>query len=161
MSSPRNLRELVVVDLLRAQRLIRRTKAELDPQFRIVTPTGDYWIAMTLAEGDKRREQLRLLSDLMALLTSAGFIMASEVKEPDALCCVGLTHKEAVGAMCRIERKPLNFGQVEWMSAVELGEEIASLLPRGSRTLSAARISEAEAYFGPGGRFPFVKVGKE
>ena len=44
---PRNLRELVEADLRRALRIIIKIQDEIDPQFRIATPEGDYWIAVT------------------------------------------------------------------------------------------------------------------
>ncbi len=45
---PKNLRELVEADLRRAARLIIKIQDEIDPQIRIATPEGDYWIAVTL-----------------------------------------------------------------------------------------------------------------
>ena len=45
---PRNFKECVEADLRRAARLIIKIQDELDPQFRIATPEGDFWIALTL-----------------------------------------------------------------------------------------------------------------
>lgn len=38
------LRDLVLADLKRAQRLIERIEDDLDPQFRIAAPDGDWWL---------------------------------------------------------------------------------------------------------------------
>lgn len=44
-----------------------RTGAELDPQFRIATPDGDWWIGIALSPGmAERQRQLGLVSRLMA-----------------------------------------------------------------------------------------------
>ena len=45
---PRTFRELVEADVRRAARLVLEVQDEIDPQFRIATPEGDYWIAVTL-----------------------------------------------------------------------------------------------------------------
>ena len=64
---PKSLKELVIADLERAQRLIRKVNDEIDPQFRIATPEGDYWIAMTLpSDAYQRRNILSNLSLFMA-----------------------------------------------------------------------------------------------
>jgi hypothetical protein len=41
--TPRTFKEIVLCDLLRGQRLVRRIEDEggIDPQFRIATPEGD------------------------------------------------------------------------------------------------------------------------
>jgi hypothetical protein len=47
---PRTFKELVEADLRRAARLVIKVQDEIDPQFRIATPEGDYWIAVTLPQ---------------------------------------------------------------------------------------------------------------
>jgi hypothetical protein len=50
------LRDVVRFDLERAQRLVRKVHPDpIDPQFRIATPEGDYWIGITLTEKPKER----------------------------------------------------------------------------------------------------------
>ena len=64
---PRNFREVVLADLLRAQRLKIRIEDEIDPQFRIASPEGDWWIAMTLDRDlAERKRQMALVSKFMA-----------------------------------------------------------------------------------------------
>ena len=75
---PENFREIVLADLYRAQRLIKKVNDEIDPQFRIATPDGDYAIAMTLSpDRSERLYQMRLVSLFMAWKLSPGFTMAS------------------------------------------------------------------------------------
>lgn len=57
------LRELVLADLKRAQRLIALIEDDLDSQFRIASPEGDWWIGITLsADAQERKRQLGLVS---------------------------------------------------------------------------------------------------
>jgi len=92
MSGPQTLLELVRADLERAQRLIRKVHPEpIDPQFRIASPEGDWWIGITLTENMRERaRRLALVSDFMAWKLSPGFILASELHEPDAALSIGL-----------------------------------------------------------------------
>jgi hypothetical protein len=43
------LKDLVLADLARAQRLITRIGDEIDPQFRTASREGDWWIGITLS----------------------------------------------------------------------------------------------------------------
>ncbi|MGO8952054.1 MAG: hypothetical protein ACLQF2_01765 [Rhodomicrobium sp.] len=156
---PRSLKELVIADLERAQSLIRKVKDEIDPQFRIATPEGDYWIAMTLsADPAERVRELRKVSLFMAWKLSPGFTLASELIEPDAVHCFGATHKEQLAAISLIERNPLRFAKLQWLSPEQIGDEIRELLPKGAITLDAGMIDELKEYFGPQGKFPAVHI---
>src|SRR5262245_26621557 len=87
--TPRNFREIVLADLLRAQRIIQRIDDEIDPQFRIASPEGDWWIAVTLdPDLAERRRLTRLISKFMAWKLSASFTMASELITPNAVICI-------------------------------------------------------------------------
>lgn len=154
------LRRLVLSDLARAQRLIARVNDEIDPQFRIASPEGDIHIAMSLGEEEaERSRRFGLLSDFMALKTSPAFVMAAELKEPDAVFAAGFTLKESAVALSLIERDPLVFGPVEWLREADVGDDLPGLLPRGERVLSAARLRQIEEWFGPTGKFPAVLLG--
>src|SRR3990170_5863764 len=101
--TPRNFREIVLADLLRAQRLILRVQDEIDPQFRIASPEGDWWIAITLADDlDERKRQMSLVSRFMQWKLSPAFTIASELKVPDAVYCIGVSHRECYGVMSLI-----------------------------------------------------------
>jgi hypothetical protein len=150
---------LVLADLRRAQQLIARMGNEIDPQFRIASPEGDYWIALTFSNDEaERARRLALVSDFMALKSSAGFVLATEVKEPDAVVAMGVTHTQRIGVLSRISRRPLTFTKEEWLDEADVAEEIFDLLPRGPRELSEARVAEIESLFGLGGQFPAVKI---
>ena len=157
---PRSFRELVEADLRRAARLVARTHPDpIDPQFRIASPDGDWWIAITLTEDPTERERrLALVRDFMAWKLSPAFVLATELAEPDSVCAIGVSHREMIGCLARITRRPLSLGSIEWLDARQLGDDIPALLPRRAVTLSAARIGELEAWFGAAGRFPAVRI---
>jgi hypothetical protein len=113
---PQNFREIVLADLARAQRLVRKIDdpGGIDPQFRIATPEGDFHIAMMLAdEPGERLRQMSMVSRFMAWKMAGGFTLASELVEPDSVYCFGATHKEELAAISLIERNPLRFSKPE------------------------------------------------
>jgi hypothetical protein len=155
----KNLREFVQLDLHRAQRLIARVGDEIDPQFRIASPDGDYWIAITLSKkADDRLHQLELVSRFMAWKLSPGFTLASELYEPDSVFCIGVTYKETYATISRIIRTPLKFGPIEWLAPETCDDAIVGLLPKGQRSLDHAEIAELENYFGVHGKFPAILI---
>ena len=158
--TPRNFREIVHADLLRAQRLIVRIQDEIDPQFRIASPEGDWWIGMTLVVDPRERaKQMRLVSRFMQWKLSPAFTLASEIITPDAVYCIGVSHRECHAALSRIKRNPIAFGEIEWLPRSQIGDEYLSLLPRGMTTLDARAIVELEEWFGTDGKFPAMRIG--
>ena len=160
--APRNSRELVLADLLRAQRLILRIQDQIDPQFRIASPEGDWWIGMTLDRDMKKRQhQMSLVSRFMQWKLSPAFTLASELNEPDAVYCIGVSHRECAAAMSLITRTPIRFAPEQWLSREQIGDEYPSLLPRGTTSLDARAIAELDEWFGPTGKFPAVRITDE
>jgi hypothetical protein len=158
---PRSFREIVLADLLRAQRLKLRIRDEIDPQFRIASPEGDWWIGMTLdADLGIRERQMRLVSRFMAWKLSPAFTLASEIISPDAVYCIGVSHHECHAALSRIIREPLRFGEVEWLTRAQIDDAYVELLPRGEAMLDAKAVAELEEWFGPEGIFPAVMMGR-
>jgi hypothetical protein len=157
--TPSTLRELVLADLLRAQRLILRIQDEIDPQFRIASPEGDWWIGMTLsADLHERERQMALVSRFMQWKLSPAFTLASELSRPDAVYCVGVSHRECHAAMSLIVRNPIRFAPEQWLTREQIGDDIPQLLPRGAGALDAQAIAELEEWFGPRGKFPAVRI---
>jgi hypothetical protein len=157
-----NLKGIVLAGLLQAQKLVRfiDDPGGIDPQFHIMTPKGDFWIAMTLSEEPPERMiQLQLVSKFMACKTALAFTLAGELTNPDAVYCFGASHNEQIAAVSAIDRDPIRFGSPEWLPAEQVGEEILALLPRGKIMASAADLTELDAYFGPAGKFPALRLG--
>lgn len=161
---PQTFRETVEADLGRAARLIIQVQDEVDPQLRIATPRGDYWIALTLASDDyERKAMLRRLSTFMVWRQALGFTMAVETYQPDAVYCVGVDQHEQHSCLARIARQPQplsakNFGAVEWLSASSIDPMIVGMLPTASRAVTPKEISGLDRWFGTSGKFPAVHV---
>lgn len=154
------LRELVVADLQRAQRLMERSGGDLDPQFRIASPSGDWWIGITLSQDEAERVwQLKMVSQFMAWKLSPAFTQAVELAQPAALACVGCSHGETVGVVSRIARNPLRFSPPVAVSVAEIGDDVPALLPRGAMSISESEIVALRLYFGAAGAFPAVHIG--
>lgn len=153
------LKDLVLSDLLRAQRLIERINDDLDPQFRIASPEGDWWIGISVpADPFDRQQRFRLVSRFMIWKSSPAFTQAVELTEPDAVVCVGCSHSETIGLISLIERNPLRFSEPTQLSATQIGDDVPALLPRGAVSLTEADISELERWFGADGLFPAVHI---
>lgn len=166
---PRTFKELVEADLRRAARLIIKVQDEVDPQFRIATPEGDYHLAVTLPrDARERMMMLRRVSAFMAWKKALGFVLASELHEPDCVYALGVMREEVVACLARIARTPkpwtsANFGKVEWMDRSLIGEEMIDLLPRsalgdGGRAMSKTEVAMLEKWFGEDGIYPAVHL---
>ena len=163
--APNTFREMVEADLRRAGRLIIKVQDEIDPQWRIATPSGDWWIATTLPTGDDhgRRNILRALSTFMAWKQALAFTLASELVEPDCVYCCGVTASERWACMAPITRRPrpwtkANFGDVEWLPTNSIDPAIAELLPTVPRPLTPKEVSAMVKWFGKDGKFPAVNM---
>ena len=153
------LRELVLADLKRAQRLIALIEDELDPQFRIASPEGDWWIGITLsADAQERKRQLGMVSRFMAWKLAPAFTQTVELEEPSAVACVGCSHVETIGYVSLIERKPLRFSEPIAFAVDQIGDEIGALLPRGEVSLTQAEIAALKRSFAEDGVFPAVHI---
>ena len=164
MPEPRTFAELVEADLRRASRLIIKVQDEIDPQFRMSTPEGDYCIAITLpADVYERSKMLRRLSTFMAWKQVRAFSMACELSDPDAAYCVGVALNERHHCLVRIRREPRpwtskNFETIEWLAVPSIDPAIIDLLPRGPRAMTPKEISALQKWFGTSGIFPAVHI---
>jgi hypothetical protein len=160
-----DLKQQVLLDLHKVQRLIRQVHDGIDPQFHIATPEGDFWIGMTLVEDVvERRHRFSLVSDYMAWKGSCRFVVAAEIMVPDAVAVIGVSKTGVVGALSVIERSPLRFDEPvrfrepQWMERSAIGEDVPGLLPPATRMLGRERIAELEEWFGPNGKSPAIRV---
>lgn len=157
-------REFVEADLRRAARLIIKVQDEIDPQFRFSTPEGDYALAATLPSDDyERGAMLRRVSAFMAWKQAYAFMLASELKEPDCVYCLGVSATGVHACLSRIRRHPrpwttANFGPVEWLERRHIAQETIELLPKGPRAMTPKETAMLHKWFGPNGRFPAVHL---
>lgn len=163
-SAPQTFRDIVEADLRRAARLVIKVQDEIDPQFRIATPEGDYWLAVTLpGDATERNAMLRRIRAFLAWKQATAFTFASELVDPDCVYCVGIAGRERHACLSRIRRHPMpwtaaSFGTIEWLPETSIDPEIAALLPDGPRPMTPKEVAAAEKWFGREGRFPAVHI---
>ena len=155
--------------LRRAARLIIKVQDEIDPQFRIATSEGDYWLAVTLPrEPRERMMMLRRVSAFMAWKKALAFILASELQVPDCVYALGVMGHEVHACLARAARTPkpwtaANFGTVEWLNRAAIGQEMIDLLPQSAlgdagRAMSKTEMAMLEKWFGKEGIYPAVHI---
>lgn len=161
---PRTFKDMVEADLRRAARLVVKVQDEIDPQLRVATPEGDYWIAVTLPADDYgRRSVLRALGTFMVWKQATAFTFAAELQEPDCVYCAGISGGEHTACLARIRRHPRpwttqSFGPVEWLPEASIDPTIVALLPVGPRALTPKEVAAANMWFGSKGKYPAVHI---
>ena len=156
--APRTWPEFVFADMQRGIRLVKKIHPDpIDPQIRIGTPEGDYWLALMLGDAPQQYEyRMALIKDFLAFKQAVSFIWVSELKEPDAVVSIGVTRETTIGMMSVISRTPLDFSKPVLLQAEQIDDAMAAMLPRGAMSLSKSRIQLLETWFGPNGRYPAV-----
>ena len=153
---PVTFKDVVEADLRRAARLVIKIQDEIDPQFRIATPEGDYWIAMQLPPQESERHiLLGHLATFMAWKQALAFTLACELFSPDCVWCCGIARNERHACISRIDREPRpwaakSFELVEWLPVSSIDPVIAGLLPLGPRVMTPKGISGLQKWFGTG-----------
>ena len=161
---PATFRNFVEADLRRAARLVIKIQDEIDPQIRIATPEGDYWIAVQLSPNENERQNIfGYLATYMAWKQALAFTGACELVAPDCIWCCGIARNERHACMAQIERsrRPWtykNFGLTEWLPSSSIDPIIAELLPTRSRAMTPKEISGLQEWFGVDGKFPAVHL---
>lgn len=161
---PRTFKELVEADLRRTARLVVKVQDEIDPELRIATPDGDYWIAVTLPADDYgRRSVLRALGTFMVWKQATAFTFAAELQEPDCVYCAGISGGERIACLARLRRHPrpwtaASFDAVEWLPEASIDPVIAALLPDGPKPLTPKEVAACNTWFGREGKFPAVHI---
>lgn len=160
----KKFRDIVESDLRRAARLIIRIQDEIDPQFRMATPDGDFHLVVTLSpEPELRERMLRRIKTLMEWKQVFSFTLSSELYEPDAVCCIGVSREEAHLALMRMTRtdKPWKeniFWPVEWFDGHQVDAHVVGLLPRKPRAMTPKEVAMCQKWFGPDGQYPLVHI---
>ena len=159
-SQPSTLSQLVIADLDRAQRLIIKHQAELDPQWRIASPNGDYYLAPPLPPLTANRTFLfDAIALFMAWKSATAFTLAAELHEPQSLSCTLVTPTLALAAIAPINSTqlpytPSHFGPPEWLDSSLIDPSLIAMLPQAPRPLTPKAISGLEKWFGTSGLYP-------
>jgi hypothetical protein len=95
-------------------------------------------------DAKERDYRMRLVQSYMKVKLARSFVMASELVDPDASMAVGVSRDQVLGAIQIINRDPLGFGPVEWLSREQLGDDVPGLLPARTENVDAAEVAEVE-----------------
>jgi len=150
----------LVLDELRFSAAVILSREEVVPRFRIeVKGEPGYMLFVPLPDDLKERNwRMSLVSAFMAWKGADAFVMSTELMEPDAAVSVGVNRGGAVAALRPILRKPLSVGAIEWLDRTQIGDEVPSLLPPRSASVSASMLADLEQVFGPQGAFRMERV---
>ena len=143
-----------------AQRLLRKVHPDpIDPQFRIATPEGDFWLGVTLPDAaDGRARLFTALKKLLAYKRALAFTLASESHVPDAVMCIGVSAADRLMCLSRIEREPLGFSEPEWMASTSIDPMVVNLMPNALMNVTGDDLRQLQGWFGADGMFPIVHI---
>jgi hypothetical protein len=160
--------EAIMLEELERSIEIVRSGAKVFPRWRIWCADEDEHVIVTQFANDDEEgtRTIRLLSRFMAWRLATSYIMAGETwlgsenaQDDEALICVAAARESISGAMRRIRREPsLAFGEVEWLTASEIGDEFRRILPTGASKLEIEELELLEAVFGKGGEMEATKI---
>lgn len=95
---------------------------EVVPRFHIDTPDGAFVVLCPLPDDiNVRFARMELVSKFMASKLATRFVMSSELMEPDAVSAIGVTRTDTLAGVRLITRKPLAFGDVQWLGSDQVG----------------------------------------
>ena len=147
------MRTVLREELALSQTIVRRG-VEVLPRFRVTTPDGEYRILMPLPDDMAKRERgMRLMSAFMAWKQASAFILASELKVPDAIVAFAACRDGHAAVMRLIRREPLSFGDDQWLEENQIGPEVVALLPSGSVSIDHETKADLKRLFGEGGEY--------
>ena len=160
---PRTFNDFIEADLRRAVRLIIKTQAELDWQFRFATRSGDHAIAVTMPGDPARQLVLDHIRTLFLWKQATMFTVSLELLQPDAVAVIGVSRNDRLGCLTRVRRTPrpwtaANFGPLEWLGSSSIDPAFSSLLPLGYQPMTPQSISALQPWFGIEGKFPVVHI---
>ena len=147
-----------ILDELQLSVAIVLSREEVVPRFRVFTQEGDWTVFVQLPDDVQERERrMRLVHGFMAWKSATGFILSSELKEPDVVLSAAVTRDDVACACRQIVRNPLGVGAIEWLPQHSVGDEVVALLPRGSVVLDRETEAALMRAFGMGGEFEAKK----
>ena len=75
------------------------SREEVVPRFRVMTPDDAWTVFVPLPDDLRERERrMRLVSGFMSWKSATGFILSSEIKEPDVVLSAGVSRREVLCA---------------------------------------------------------------
>ena len=143
------MRNLILEELTLSERIICAGH-EVVPRYRIFAPDGEHTMMVQLPNDIAvRNERLSVVRAFMIWKAASAFVQSSELIEPNAIASIAVTRDGVSGALRRITPKPLAFAAHEWFGRESVGDDIVSLVPPRSLTLTENElhfIDQAFAY---------------
>lgn len=136
------LRAHIVEEFAVSQRIVRSGN-DVMPRFKIFAPDGEHVAFLTLPEDiGGRLERLEVMRAFMIWKAATGFVMSSELAEPNALLVVAVTRFDVVAALQPISRKPKPpiFAKLQWLDRDRIDDNILGLLPPKSLSVTTDQI---------------------
>ena len=139
---------------------ILKVQDEIEPQWRIASPSGDWHLAITLPpETHERLQILEHIARFMAWKQATSYTLASELAEPDALYCAGISRTGHCACWSTITRHPKPwtkaiFGEVAWLPEHVIDPTLSGLLPEPDSRVSDADSLKLQRLFGAQGPIP-------
>jgi hypothetical protein len=144
-------REAILAELGLSERIVRGGY-EVVPRFSIHAPDGPHSVMIQLSHDlAERIKRMQIVRSFMIWKAADGFILASELVDPDAISVVAVTRVDAIGVLQRIHRSPLRFDPPDASSDDKDLCTAATFCgivrePRGSVSDSACRSSRPNAW---------------
>lgn len=118
---------------------------EVTPRFLINLPSEDVTLFCPLPDDEaERSRRLNLVRTYMAAKLARGFVMSTELHEPDAISSVAVTRDGVAGGLRLIQREPFQIGQTIWLNRDQIGDDVPRLLPDRYEELSAGDMALLE-----------------
>lgn len=144
------MRTRIIEELILSERIVR-TGHEVVPRYRIMAPDGEHSMLVQLPDDiTARSERMSAVRAFMIWKAASAFVQSSELIEPNAIASIAVTRDGVSGALRRITRKPLAFADHEWFGRENVGDELVSLLPPRSLSLTETDMRFIDQAFGYG-----------
>ena len=155
-----DLQDVLLFELRMSEQIVRDGH-EVNPRFRIFTPSGHFIILLPLSDdASERQRRMRLVGLFMAWKLATGFVLSSELHEPDAISAFGVSRNERQGLMRRIDRgAPISFGETTELGEADIEQGLVALLPGRDVTMTSEMLADLERGFGEGGEMPAMRLG--
>jgi len=142
------MRKQVLKELRQSQSVIAGGD-EVMPRFWIDTPQGAMTVMIELPPDiTARNKGMQLIADFMAWRQATSFIHSAETMTPDLVFALGIARDKFYGLYSHINRKPVvTFARDEKLPLESVGDEIPAMLPRGVRSIDAARVGQLQEVF--------------
>ena len=140
-----------IIDELQLSEHIVRDGHEVVPRFRVIAPDGEHTVMVQLPDDiAARNERMQIVRAFIIWKAATGFVKSTELIEPDAIVTVAVTRDGASGALRRITREPISFGEIEWFGRDNVDDEVLALLPPRSLMLTENDLQFIDQAFAEG-----------